>query len=242
MIIRAIDYLPPIEFELPDILSAIIVADREIVPDDEHGYIEALTIGFTDFGIEPQLESTAVPQGVPWPDYRSFSYAALRSDPDEAFRFVWENAQFLGIDPAYFIQVENVRPCVRVGPRGFTVAETVVDYIQELIATRQELEDIAHVSQVALGQPPTFTAPPEIPATTKLKIWGGGTIVFDEFGGAKCHASKPLKDWGRQQRRLEYLVSRGLWDTRGRLGFSLGIPQGQQFALLHVPSTGGEDW
>src|SRR6185369_14373290 len=42
MIIRAIDYLPPIEFELRDILSAIVATDREVAPDDEYGYVRAL--------------------------------------------------------------------------------------------------------------------------------------------------------------------------------------------------------
>ncbi len=242
MIIRAIDYLPPIEFELRDILAAIIASDREVAPNDEHGYIEALTTAFAEFGIVPPAESTAVPPNAPWPNYRSFSYAALRSDADEAFRFVWENADFLSIDPAYYLVVENVRPCVRVGPRGFTVSETVVDYVQELNATRAELETIAHADQQANGHQPTFAVPNEVPPDTKVKIWGGGTIVFDEFGGAKYHAAKPLKDWARQQARLEYLVSRGLWDTKGRLGFSLGIPAGQQFALYHAPSSAGEDW
>jgi hypothetical protein len=242
MIIRAIDYLPPIEFELHDILAAIIASDREVAPNDEHGYIKALTDAFGEFGISPPTESTDVPAETPWPNYRSFSYAALRSDPDEAFRFVWENAAFLSIDPTYYLVVENVRPCVRVGPRGFTVAETVIDYVQELSATRAELEEIAHRDQLAHDRAPTFAVPDDVPPDTKIKIWGGGTIVFDEFGGAKYHAAKPLKDWARQQARLEYLVSRGLWDTKGRLGFSLGIPAGQQFALYHVPTTGGEDW
>ena len=242
MIIRAIDYLPPIEFELHDILGAIIAADREVSPDDRYGYIAALTAGFKDFGIVPEGELNVLPPGAENPDYRSYSYAALRSDPDEAFRFVWENPLLLGIDPAYYLEVDNVRPCIRVGPRGFTVAETVVDYVQELACTAAELQALAAADQLAQGQPATFQVPPDIPPATKVKIWGGGTIVFDEFGGAKYHASKPLKDWDRQQRRLQYLVDRGLWDAKGQLGFSLGIPSGQQFAIFHTPTANGEDW
>lgn len=241
MIIRAIDYLPPIEFELADVLGAIIAADREVSPDDEHGYVAALWRGFADFGIAPPVETDVVPPNT-YPNYRSFSYAALRSDPDEAARFVWENAAFLSIDTSHYLAVENVRPCVRVGPRGFIVAETVVDYVQELSGTAAEVTQIARADQRNRRIEPRFTIPPEVPATTKVKIWGGGTIVFDEFGGAKYHAAKPLKDWGRQQRRLEYLVERGLWDTKGRLGFSLGVPSGQQFALYHGATAGGEDW
>ena len=241
MIIRAIDYVPPIEFELADILGAIIAADREVSPNDEHGYLAALWGGFADFGIAPPVETDVVPPGT-YPNYRSFSYAALRSDPDEAARFVWENAAFLSIDTSHYLAVENVRPCVRVGPRGFMVAETVVDYVQELSGTAGEITEIARADQRNRRNEPRFSIPPEIPPTTRIKIWGGGTIVFDEFGGAKYHAAKPLKDWGRQQRRLQYLVDRGLWDTKGRLGFSLGVPSGQQFALYHGATAGGEDW
>jgi hypothetical protein len=38
MCVRAIDYLPPVEFEFPDFLAALLVSDAEIVPDDKHGY------------------------------------------------------------------------------------------------------------------------------------------------------------------------------------------------------------
>jgi hypothetical protein len=135
------------------------------------------------------------------------------------------------------LHVENVRPSVRVGPRGFVVGETVVDYIQELILSGAELE------QLALADDPTFTLPAAIPQTTQLKLWGGGTVIFDEFGGVKYHQTKQLIDWSRQQRRLEFLVRQGLWDTKGRLGFSLGAPLGQRFAQFHGPAdTLGEQW
>ena len=122
------------------------------------------------------------------------------------------------------------------------VAETVVDYIQELNGTRAELEAIAHQDQVVNGVPQTFTMPAEVPMDAKVKIWGGERSCSTSLAVRKYHSSKPLKDWDRQQRGLEYLVARGLWDTRGRLGFSLGIPLGQQFALYHTPTANGEDW
>jgi hypothetical protein len=242
MVIRAIDYCPPVEFELADFLTAIVASEAEVNPDDEYGYVEALKDGFKSFGIEVQgaPDWAAPPTG--WPTYRDFSYASLRSDPDETFRFIWDHARFLGINPAYYLHVENVRPAVRTGPRGFVVSETVVDYVQELILSRADLDKLAQPTKP--GDPP-FVLPSTdvIPDRTKLKLWGGGTIIFDEFGAVKYQRVKRLDDWSRQQRRLDYLVNRGLWDTKGRLGFSLGAPLGQRFAEFHRQSPNlAEEW
>ena len=169
------------------------------------------------------------------PSYRNFSYAALRSDASETFRFLWDNAALLKIDPAYYLHVENVRPSVRIGPRGFVVAETVVDYVQELRLTRTEFDARASSAGVS--------APAAIPGDTVLGLWGGGTIVFDEFGALKYHHAKPLTDWARQADRLTYLIDQGQWDQKGRIGFSYGTSLGQRFAAFHSDGQrAGEDW
>jgi hypothetical protein len=237
MCIRAIDYCPPVDFTFDDYLAAILASDAEISPDDDSGYRPALVEGFGRFGISaPPSAGVAIPDAQ-WPSYRSFSYAALRSDADEAFRFLWENVELLRIDPRYYLHVENVRPAVRVGPRGFVVAESVVDYVQELVLTRDELDGLAAAESV------DAQAPAEIPGSTQLKLWGGGTIVFDEFGALKYHHAKPLGDWVRQVARLRYLVDQGLWDSKGRIGFTSGTSLGQRFAAFHAAgSNADEEW
>jgi hypothetical protein len=238
MVIRAIDYCPPVEFEFDDFLTAIVASDREVAPNDEYGYRIALAAGFAEFGIVPTGTLTRPAGPDERPVSRRYSYASLRSDPTEAFRFLWENSELLqGLDLEYYLHVENVRPSVRVGPRGFVVSESIVDYVQELICTREELEALARRDD------PTFTAPTDIPPDTSLKIYGGGTLVFDEFGAPKYHHVKRLRDWDRQRRRLDHLVRSGLWDTKRRLGFSYGTSLGQRFAEFHSPSaTIGESW
>src|SRR5207244_2177056 len=52
MCMRAIDYLPPAEFEFPDFLSALLASDAEVVPDDKHGYRDAVRDAFARWGIE----------------------------------------------------------------------------------------------------------------------------------------------------------------------------------------------
>jgi hypothetical protein len=238
MVIRSIDYCPSVEFEFEDFLTAILISDAEMVPDDDLGYRDALESSFAQFGIRPTQQARIVLEGrKDAPSYRNFSYWALRSDPSEAFRFLWDNAGLLGISAPHYVHVENVRPSVRIGPRGFVVSETVVDYVEELIIRRDDLISFARDTE------PGFDLPAQIPSDVKLKIWGGGSIVFNEFGGLKYHHHKPLTDWGRQQRRLEYLLRQGMWDTKGRLGFSFGTPLGQRFALFHQPVARlGEQW
>ena len=67
--------------------------------------------------------------------------------------------------------------------------------------------------------------------------------MFDEFGAIKHHHAKPLGDWARQVQRLEYLVARGQWDTKGRIGFSTGESPGQRYAAFHAAGpTWAEEW
>ena len=53
IVIRAIDYCPPVDLSFSDFLSALLTIDREVVPDDRYGYREALLKSFRDYGVEP---------------------------------------------------------------------------------------------------------------------------------------------------------------------------------------------
>ena len=226
MCVRAIDYLPPVEFEFPDFLAALLVSDAEIVPDDKHGYRVAVRDAFARWGIADADDHIAdLSRSGLTAVYRNLSYTALRSDTDEVFRFIWENLELLQIDPRFYIHVEHVRPSVRVGPDGIVVAETVAEYIQFLEGTPGALSR-------AIG----LRVPGAVQPGTRVRVLGGGTIVFDEFGRAKYHHRKDIRDTGRQHRRLSYLVGNGLFDDKA-LGVSDGMPAGQRFAILHQPDA-----
>ena len=235
MMIRAIDYCPPVEFEFRDFLDAVLVSDEQIAPDDRSGYRPALTEAFAQFGIVPESpEGVDLSESPERPVYRDFNAAALRSAPDEVARFIWQNAGFLDIDPRFYLNVEDVWPSVRIGPNGFVLSETVVDYVQEVEGSARDLAALAG------GE---LEIPMGVTADTIIRLWGGGTIIFDQFGGVKYHQTKPLGEWKRQSRRLRYLVRNGMFDSSKKLGASLGTPLGQRFALYHQPdSTAGEGW
>lgn len=231
MLLRGIDYMPPVELEFGDVLEAVVVADEVVAPDDEHGYRAALERNFNAYGIKrPQPGVVDLTQG-PSPIYERMNYAILRSDKDEVERFLWENAEVFGIDRGWQTQVEAIRPSLRFGPDGLLVSEAIAHYVQRLELTAAEAK------QRGMAVPDGM--PPEMP----LQLWGGGVMVFDQFGGAKLHHAKQLTDWERQSRRLAYLWSHGLTDSKKRLGFTITTSRGQRFAALHVGSEfPGEEW
>ncbi len=233
MMIRGLDYLPPVEFEFGDLLDAVLLADAEVVPDDDLGYRGMLIERFAKAGVHrPKNSVTNVLDAEVAPHYLGFNFAALRADRDEVFRFLWQNALRLGVSTKYHTVVESVRPSQRIGPDGLIVAESVATYIQMLDLTAGELEGM---SELAI--------PENLDPETPVQLLGGGTFVFDQFGRLKLHIHKPLDDWRRQIRRLEYLHRTGRRDSRMRLGFSERAARGQAFADLHnTELSSGETW
>jgi len=233
MMIRGLDYLPPVEFEFGDLLDAVLLADAEVVPDDDLGYRGMLVDRFEKSGIgRPRNRVTNVLEAEVAPHYLGFNFAALRTDRDEVFRFLWQNALRLGVPAKYYTVVESVRPSQRIGPDGLIVAESVATYVQMLELSAEELEEI---SELAI--------PDTLDPGTPVQLLGGGTLVFDQFGRLKLHIHKHLDDWRRQLRRVEYLHRTGRRDTRDRLGFSDGAARGQAFAELHnTELSSGEAW
>ncbi|MBO9523000.1 MAG: hypothetical protein J7518_15820 [Nocardioidaceae bacterium] len=233
MMIRGLDYLPPVEFELPDLLYAVLLADVEMAPDDDLKYRDILIDRFGQVGITvPADWATSGLDVESPPTYLGMNFAALRSNRDEVFRFLWENAHRLGIETEYYTTVETVLPSQRIGPDGLIVSETVATYVQMLDLKAGELERISGLN-----------LPEGIDPATPVQLFGGGTLVFDQFGHLKLHIHKDLGEWWRQLRRLDYLNGSGKRDSQQRLGFSDGAARGQAFAELHnTELTTGEAW
>lgn len=233
MLIRGLDYLPPVEFQLPDLLYAVLLADSEVAPDDDLKYRDLLIERFKEVGIEvPEDWAEKGLEVEAPPSYLGMNFAALRSNRDEVFRFLWQNARRLGISTDWYTTVESVLPSQRIGPDGLIVSETVATYLQMVDLKAGEFERISGLN-----------LPDGIDPVTPVQLFGGGTLVFDQFGHLKLHIHKDLGNWWRQRDRLKYLHDSGRRDTKGRLGFSDGAARGQAFAELHnTELTTGEAW
>ena len=244
MVIRAIDYLPPIEFEFADFLEAILISDAELVPDDDHGYRKSIEASFKRFRIErPPRSIVEVSKLRVRPNYERFNFAALRSDPDEVFRFLWENDELLGLNLDFETSIESVQPAIRVGPDGFVLQETVVTYVQHVRGPIAELERLSRNRAMRYGRTKArLEVPDDIDPATILDIWGGGVLIFDQFGRPKWHQHKPLFDWDRQSRRLLHLSKTTEPNAVGAIG---GRPsdRSEPLAALHHPERyGTERW
>ena len=243
MVIRAIDYCPPVEFQFEDFLDAILWSDLEMAPDDENKYRDAVEAGFARYDIGRPAQRIVDMSEMQRPVYERFNFGALRTDPDEVFRFIWENHELLGLSLDVATRVQSIRPSIRVGPDGFVVQETVVSYVQHLDGTAAELREYSLDRAHRYGDSAAVLELPErFDPARDVRLYGGGSIIFDQFGRPKYHFHKPLLDWQRQSLRLESLAGQADSSSSARLGTPV-FDHDQAIAALHEPDTeAGERW
>ncbi len=211
--IRGLDYMPPTDIRFADYLSAILTCDRETVPDDsKYSYRGKLRDAFAAYGIEPASDPDG--DGFWRMVDKTFRYDrthfdSLLRDPNEIFRFIWDNRFALGIESALdyhskaYMKVQSVRPCIRIGPDGFTVRETVAEYVQITELRFDELSDVGITNVKA-----------DIPMDKEIPLYGSGTLIFDEYGQLKYHIKNSIFSQKNQARRIEYLWHSGYYNDR----------------------------
>ncbi len=213
MCIRAIDYTPPVEFEFADYLDALLFADEVVVPDDPRNYRALFADKFRAFGIvAPRREvRNMLARNAPVVLYQSINFDALRTDRDEVYRFMWQNGKYLGLDLELPLFVDRVRHALRVGPDGQIVNEVIADYSQILTIKMVDFKKKLKAGQLK-GKAAALSD------DVILNLWGGGTLIFDEFGRVRAHQLKLVNDWRRQVGRVTYLVASGKSNKDGSFG------------------------
>jgi hypothetical protein len=239
MAIRGLDYMPPLHITFRDYLSALITADVVLRPDDSrYGFRDQLRTWFGLYGITPSSGSPVpTPEGLPAPPstaleagawspigdmaltYDRTHFEQMMKDPDEVFRFLWENRELLGLtgplNGSAYMKVLWVRPCVRTAPDGFVLHETVAEFYQVIRLRADELER----KEYGLKRPNGMADDMVVP------LYGGGTLLFDDYGRLKYYIHNALDNSSRQSERIQELWRRG--ELSGRQGFY------SPFAALH---------
>lgn len=199
--IRALDYTPPVQVSFGDFLSGLITADAEVHPlDSKHRLGEAVLRAFAAYGITPASRGWSSVTGA-WErvetylSYDALHFDAMQFDQVEMFRFLWQNRHALGLSDTR-TYVQSVRPVQRISKDGFVLRETVANYIQTLDLKASELKMFGVRSP--LGMSPN----------QKLKLEGGGSLVFDSYGRLRYHVHNPVIG-PRQEASLQYLWERG---------------------------------
>ena len=246
MSIRALDYCPPLDLTFGDYLSALLTSDMVLVPDDsKYGYRDRLRKHFGAWGIAPSSKGGLETGAWQGPHHglrrgqaistERVHFDSLRTDPDEVFRFLWENRSALRVYDDAYTRVTSLRPCKRVGPDGFVLHETVAEYYQKIDCTANDLRSLG------------LKQPPDMDGHQQVTLFGGGTLIFDEFGTLRYHVRKRIDNLKHQQEKLEYLWTHRLIDRFGRLGSASVLAGDERFARLHQARMGaslsrGAEW
>jgi hypothetical protein len=205
MVIRALDYAPPVNLEFCDFLSAVLTSDREINPNDtKYQFRETLRKSFISYGIDPASPGTSADPGIWCPPEGEITtdrirFESLQRDPDEVFRFIWENRKTLRLYESAYSRVLSVRPCLRIGPDGFALLETVAEYLQIIELQASELKRLR------------ISVPDDMPKNQEVKLTGGGALIFDEYGKLKYHINNRLDNSARQSQHVAYLWGYGFF-------------------------------
>ncbi len=187
-----------------------MTSDTEVTPDDTlYDYRNTVRATFASYGIDPAALRTDPDTGC-WLGFKRDSeivYTRNHSeymlhDKEEVFRFIWENRRALRIDERGYVRIDSVRASVRQGPDGFFLRETICEYVQTAKLFGSEVKANLGVER-----------PHGMPSNQPVTAYGGGIIVFDQFGRIKYHIEHRLDDAARQSARLEYLWQNGLLDV-----------------------------
>jgi hypothetical protein len=172
--------------------------------------------------------------------YDRVRFESMRSDKDEVFRFLRDNHRPLEIRPGAYTEVLSVRPCARTGLDGFTLHETVAEYYQvarltpgelgkkKITAPKEYLEALRKEKKASIQRrrrqlaaavrPEGSDAGNEASDTDDgdvvTPLYGGGVLIFDEYGRLKYHVRNDVFGRKRQGKRLKYLWETGQLELR----------------------------
>lgn len=228
MSIRSLDYCPPLDLEFSDYLTALLTVDSEVAPNDSrYDYRTVIRNTFGSYGIHP-AESNTGSDGC-WTSfsqhdeivYHKTNFESMLRDREEVFRFIWENRSVLDVDENAYTQVTSVRPSTRFGPDGFLLKETICEYTSRFNIFGSELKSYCECE-----------LPEQLTVKSRITVYGGGTLVFDQYGRIKYHVSQPIRDGKWQAKRLSYLLEAGL---------DVGADQSLPFAEIHQLRA-SQDW
>jgi hypothetical protein len=231
ILIRAVDYCPPVDVTFGEFLRALITADFDLVPEDPWGYREALVQAFRRYGIVvhnvPDLSEASLLWRAPThdlPPVESLAFARLthRREPGEipdaaALR---ARASALG---EFVTRPEHLYQFGLVSPARERDAELPV------------IESIRTLRRIGGDNTVHFELVGEITQRRKLRnrrwFYGGSTVILDAQGSVRYAIGKQVMSTRREKLFREYLAARPSYADM----FGDERPKGARlFAQLHA--------
>jgi hypothetical protein len=227
MCIRAMDYSPPLDMTFGDFLRALITADYELVPEDNHMYRAALIDAFRARGIVPEGVRSYSEQSLVWsrPDeegnggalrcpglnFEARHSTAARQQQAQRngvllSQFGKAHAEALGLSPDRPVQAFSYHQLNRVGPDGQLKVQVVAELIQH--------------------------QPVRLDGGTEVTLHGGSTVMFDADGLLRYAIHKDVSSPRRLERWRQFQAE--LQQRRSGAAYREWTPQTQmRFDLVH---------
>lgn len=239
IVIRAVDYCPPVDLTFGEYLRAMITADHDIVPDDPWGYREALVQAFRRYGVTvdgvPDLSEEALlwspPElamgkvdGLAFCDLRHGREPGQPADADEVRR----RAHALG---AFVTRPEHLY-CFGLAPGGSARDGAVRLPVIESIRTLRRIGPDGDIN---------FDLVAEVSQRRKTKagrwMYGGATVILDAGGYVRYAICKHVGSASREERFLDHVSRSSL--LRQRCFSDDPPPARELLRALHGRSGGG---
>jgi hypothetical protein len=239
ILIRSIDYCPPVDIRFGDFLRAMITADRDLVPDDKYAYREAIIDAFRRRSIFPLSVDNLSEDALIWRPAR------VRIDPIIGLNFA--NLRFRG-DPQHPASAKELRRQARclgevvcddrlaeefglvsnanAARHGLNVG---LPCIQSIRSSRRIGPDgqVAFdlVAEVTQRQTITHKARP-------MPFLGGATVILGPTGEVRYVISKSVVSPSRISHQTDFVelaAGRALWEeTRSGLQ-----PKPEMLRIVH---------
>lgn len=222
LIIRALDYCPPVDLRFGEYLRALITADHDLVPDDPWAYREALIDAFLRRRIYPRHVSSLAEDALLWrPPQRvllpiaELDFGHLRFDGDPACAAnAHEQKRQARVLGDYATRPEHLKEfgLVAAGAPELMGAEAHTPDVMSIRAARRIGPDRQIVFDLVAEITQRCSVPPRN-GDAGYDLFGGSTVILGPDGDVRYVISKSAVGSDRLTRRRKFMAS----------------PQGQQF-------------
>lgn len=208
IVIRAVDYCPPVDLTFGEYLRAMITADFDLVPEDPWGYREALVQAFRRYGIVVDRVSDLSEESLRWhsPEgsvlqIEALAFKNLRYDREPGIHAQAgerdRRARFLG---GFVTQAEHLHRFGLARPvRGTT-----------LKAELPTVESIRTIRRIGPDSTLNFDLVAEVTQRRKTRrgqwFYGGCTVIIDASGRVRYAIAKHVNSERRQALFEEHLA------------------------------------
>lgn len=204
ILVRAIDYCPPVDLTFGDYLRAIVTADFVTVPDDPCGYREALVYAFRRYGIRVDGVADLSEESLLWcPPERPLPPVAGLAFDEMAHVF----------EPGWPVEaIERRRRADALGT--FVTSGDRLQYFGLATPSRRDgigqpvVQSVRTVRRLTPDGELDFHVVAEITQCRKAGrrvTCGGATVVLDETGTVRYVVGKGVMSQRREQRTTRFL-------------------------------------